>query len=66
MSKNIERVGGIDRAVEVVEFYRKYFRAYKYFDILKNAFCKEKDQSRPDDFIYMIKLTGDVNAWNKK
>jgi hypothetical protein len=66
MSKNITKVGGMDRAKEIVKFYWEYFRGYKFYDCKRKMFTKVKDESRPDDYVYMIRLTGEVNAMVKK
>lgn len=56
----------MDRAKEIVKFYWEYFRGYKFYDCKRKMFTKVKDESRPDDYVYMIRLTGEVNAMVKK
>lgn len=60
MSKYISKVGGIDNAKEIVCYHKKYFKNYKFFDVSKKMFVKEKDQSRIEDFIFMNMLIGEV------
>lgn len=60
MSKYINRIGDASLAQEIVIYYRKYFKNYKYYDIRKKMFVKIKDESRNEDFIYMNMLIGDV------
>lgn len=60
MSKYISKVGGIISAREIVEYHKKYFFNFSYFDSKKKMFVKQKDESRAKDFVYMNLLIGEV------
>ena len=60
MSKYVNLVGGEARTIEIVQYYRAYFKSYKFYDCRKRAFVKVKDERRPQDFVYMNMLIGDA------
>lgn len=66
MSKYIALVGGEARAIEIVHYYREYFKNFKFYDCKRKIFVKVKDDSRPKDFVYMNMLIGDVKKLGNK
>lgn len=60
MSKYISRVGGIQSAREIVDYHKKYFMNFNYFDCKKKMFVKQKDETRAKDFVFMNFLIGEV------
>lgn len=63
MSKYVNLVGGEARAIEIVQYYRAYFKKYKFYDCRRKSFTKTKDENRPADFVYMNMLIGEAKKY---
>lgn len=61
---NIQVVGGITKALEIVEYHGKYFKNYQYYNVENRCFCKLKNENLKQ--VYMNFLIGEVRKYAKE
>ena len=60
MSKNIDLVGGFDRAEEIVKYHSSYFKNYQWYDCVKKCLIKKKPEKSTNKIVYMNFLIGEL------
>lgn len=59
--RNINLIGTIYQATEVLKYHAEYFKNYPYFDVISRSFTKEKFTQDANRYVYIKHLKGEIN-----